>query len=181
MGEENILKKIQRDAEEKAATILKEYEKKYKEKKKVYDEVLANKEEELKKHRESIKTRMLQEIKAKVNLEAKQKITAVKYQIVQDVIREAVDKFLNSKDYVDSVNQLIKNFKTKEVDIYLRKEDMDKITINAPNIKPLNTIKGGVIIKKGKIIHNFSIDAALEVLKEDLLYEVGKRLFGNLK
>lgn len=194
MGLENIINKILQDASTKANTIAERS-------KKACDEILKKAKEEA----DALSEKILSQAKQKAqqeaekfyamrNIEIKKDILSEKRELIERAFSEAYKKLLvmDDKKYLEILKELIlKNVKDKEeCQLQFFRKDASRIKkdfiedLNKKN--DLNLTFGpyfdrddlGFILKKGKILFDFSFSKGMNFLKDNIQSEVSLILFG---
>jgi vacuolar-type H+-ATPase subunit E/Vma4 len=180
MSVERITKRIIDDVENQVKKIRDDYEHKINELKQKSNEAIERirieTENKIKYESQSI----LERATTLANLDKKKKILAKKWEIINDVFDSVAKKFLTHSDYSKLVTQLIEIHTDKEnSEVILSKSDINRMKGNLPNVKFTESkfLKGGVIIRSEKIEKNFSLDATLNILKDELIIDLAKILF----
>ncbi|MDH5187183.1 MAG: V-type ATP synthase subunit E family protein [candidate division WOR-3 bacterium] len=182
MSVERITKKIIEDVEKQVQKIANDYEQKIADlKQKTKEEVekiRIETENRIKYESQSIRERAT----TLANLEQKKKVLAAKWEVINEVFDSAAKKFLTLPEYTDIVSKLIEaNTGDENSEVILSQSDLNRIKERLPKVKftePKSLI-GGVIIRSEKIEKNFSLDAALKILKDELIIDLAKILFGS--
>jgi V/A-type H+-transporting ATPase subunit E len=180
MSIERITKKILEDAENRAQEIKVQYEKKLAEVKRLTNEesekIRTENEKRIKNEYQSIRERAA----TVANLEQKKKTLAAKWEVIDNIFDSAAKKFLSLPEYPDIIVKLIEaNTEEGNSEIILSQTDLSKIKPRIEDAKFAESIpiKGGVIIRSGNVEKNFSLDATLTLLKDELIIELAKILF----
>lgn len=180
MSVERITKRIIDDVENQVKKIRDDYEHKINEVKQKSNEeiekIRIETENKIKYESQSI----LERVTTLANLDKKKKILSTKWEIINHVFDSVAKKFLTQPDYANLITQLIKiNTDNENPEIILAEPDIARFKGNLPNVKFIESksIKGGIIIRSGKIEKNFSLGATLNILKDELVIDLAKILF----
>ncbi len=180
MSVDRITKRIIDDVENQVKKIKDEYLQKINElKQKTKDEIEKKRietENKIKYESQSI----LERATTLANLDKKKRILTTKWEIINDVFDSVAKKFLTNSDYSKLITHLIEiNTDKENSEVILTMSDINQIKGNLPNIKFIESkfLKGGVIIRSEKIENNFSLDATLNILKDELIINLAKILF----
>jgi len=177
---------IKREAEEQKKKILEEAEKKAEERKKQI----------IKDSKKQAEEQMRKEL-IKVRREEKKKILTFKSEVMEEVFREAQNRFLNLKkeEYLSSIKQnLISNIKRGDEEIIMSPRDKELIDVNfldeikkaviAKGQKPklkfifeLNKEERGFIIKSKNVQVNATVSTLFSTIKDKEEIEVARLLF----
>jgi vacuolar-type H+-ATPase subunit E/Vma4 len=177
MARDKVSSKISADAKARVKEIEAEFaerrkklEAEQKERKKVYRQKtkeLAELEEE----------RIRREILADARLAARKEILTARLDLINQALDRAAEKLTNSKTYPTLLTRIVKEH-GKSSKVLLSSSDIKRFAKSAWAKKTeAAPIKGGVILRTSKCDLNFSIDAAIESLAENLLLELADILF----
>lgn len=177
---------IKREAGEQKKKILEEAEKKAKERKKqIIEDGKKQAEEQMRKEL------------TKVRREEKKKILTFKSEMMEEVFREAKNRFLNLKkeEYLSSIKKnLISNIKRGDEEIIMSPRDKELIDVNfleeiekavitrgqKPKLKfifELNKEERGFILKSKDVQVNATVSTLFSTIKDKEEIEVGRLLF----
>ena len=180
MSVERITKKIIEDVESQVKKITDDYDQKITElkqkKKEEVERIRIETENKIKYESQSI----LERATTLANLDKNKIILAAKWEIINGVFDSVTTKLLSLPEYYELVTKLIKvNTGEGNSEVVLSKSDLNRIKEQFPKVKftEPRSIKGGVIIRSEKIEKNFSLDATLNVLKDELIIDLTKILF----
>ena len=195
MALQDILQKIEQDAQEKIEQI----EKSLSEEKNKISELTEKKISELKEKLEKeYENKILQEknrLYIQANIEFNKQLLAEKNLLIDKAFSIAVEKIKNIPDYRDFLKKLIlKNIITGSEEIIISKNDIKKLGENF--IKEINSelknknlkgeiklsikdIESGFIIKNGKREINSTIEMLINKKREEMESEVKNILFGE--
>jgi len=189
-----VVKKILKDAEEKAKEILSDA------KKQVADEIASAEEEakslikQIKKQAEKLKEQEITKMTDMEMLEMRKRILAEKRKIMTEVYNKSLEKLisLDKKKYREFIISLIvRYFSSGDEEVLIGKEDKKLLSgiIDEVNkskglhLKASNEdagVKKGVILKKGKVYTNLSLEALLKKVFEEMQFEIIKDLFKDV-
>lgn len=181
MQAEDILKEIEREAEDK----------KYHINQKCTEDLNRIKLElEIKKSEE--KNRITEEAEedirhtgtqmmGRARLSRKLKLMEKRKELIDKLIDTGVKKFLASKDYEKFLESSFKNTYTKGMSVSIRKDDKKaEVFLKGKKIKPTHTkITGGFIFTDKKIHINKSFDLLLKDRKDKIERDISKELYSN--
>ena len=194
MSLEKIVQKILDDADEKAAALLKDSSLKSDEiAKKVDGEAVILKQKIL--EETELKARIeTQRAYASKNLEIRKDILKKKRELVDKAFHEALKVIANLEDkqYIELLERLIAGQAAAGVEYEIRFYKNDGARLKKDFVDNLNAKRNlklrlgayidredsGFIIKKDKIIINFSFSKGMETLRDRIQFDVSKILFG---
>ncbi len=112
-------------------------------------------------------------------LKAEQEILKAKWTIVDEIFEKAQDKFAASDTYYNALKEIIIKNLDNNSEIIVAKKDFDNLQKIIPNAKlsSNDNLNGGIIIRKGRIELNYSLDRIINTLKSELIIELSKLLF----
>lgn len=180
MSIERIRQKIFDETEVRCQEIRQYYEQKIAELKKQTDEEIAKIYQTYEHRSKNDAKSILERATTEAELEQKKQILKAKWEIINNVFDTVTEKFSRLPEYVDILKKVIeKNFGKGDGEVIITPTDRAKIRAQFPNIKftESSTIKGGLIIRSDKTEMNFSLDATLHFLKDELINELAKILF----
>ncbi|MEO0115164.1 MAG: V-type ATP synthase subunit E [candidate division WOR-3 bacterium] len=182
MSLEKIKQKILDEAEIKRQEIINQYEAKIAEIKKKTDAEIKNiyqtAEQQSKIEAQSILDRTATEAK----LEQRKLLLKAKWEIIDNIFATAERRFLELPEYLTLLKDLITRHTSEEnCEVIINPDDKAQIANQFPNVRLIEdpTIKGGIIIRTGRTEMNFTLDALLCRLKEELIIELAKILFST--
>lgn len=131
--------------------------------------------ENINRQKSLIQTRLI----SNAQLKAQQEILKTKWNIIDEVFFTAKQSFITSENYLNFIKNIISENKDVNSELFIAKQDKDKIQKLLPGLKYSvdENLTGGVIIRKGRIEFNYSIDKIFESLKSDLIIDLSKLLF----
>lgn len=198
MAVEDIVKKIIKEAEEKAQSVMDEYKTeadKIKKEKKEWLKAFEDQEKEkIEQDADDHNKRLIQ----MAELEMRKDILDLKQKLITDVFLKVEDKILSmpKDDYQKLIeNMIIKYIHTGDEEILISEHDKDRITsdfIDKINkklkdklkeegklklSKEYANIKAGFLLKSDKIQYNSSLESMLRELREQSESEIVKKLF----
>lgn len=179
MGIERITKKILDEAEARKQEIAHQYEPKIFALKKQTEIEIKAIEQNFAQRQEMETQSILERAITEAYLEQKKQLLAEKWKIINEIFDTAAQKFVLLPCYPQILKYLIELRNEKNSEIIIAQNDALKLRELFPNHKftETSTIKGGVIIKSAKIEKNFSLDATLKLLQDELIIELAKILF----
>ncbi len=126
-----------------------------------------------------IKTQII----SNAELSAQQAILKTKWAIIDEVFKKAKDKFIASDTYTNSLKDIISKNADNNSLIIVSKRDVDKLQKILPDIRLQisDNLSNGLIIKKGRVELNYSLDRIISSLKSELVIELSKLLFEQNK
>ncbi len=132
-------------------------------------------EEFISRQKSLVQTRII----SNAELTAKQQILQTKRQIIDNVFTKAKQRFLESENYGNFLKKIISQHCDDKTELFIAGRDKDRIQKLIPNLKYSisDSLFGGVIIRRGRIELNFSIDKIFESLKNDLIIDLSTLLF----
>jgi V/A-type H+-transporting ATPase subunit E len=180
MSIERIKQKIFDETDVRRQAIRQQYEQKIAELKKQTEEEIAKIHQTFVAKSQSETKSILERATTEAELEQKKQILTTKWEIINNIFEQVAQKFPQLPEYIDILKRVIEaNTSDKNSEVIITPADRAKLKPQFPNIKFIesSTIKGGVIIKSGKTELNFSLDANLRLLKDELIIELAKILF----
>lgn len=114
-------------------------------------------------------------ILALARVEAKKRLLAAKRSIIDRVFKAAEEEILNDEEYPKLLKGIIDRHGEKGNEILL--SELDRKRLKLPELGGPAPIRGGVIIRSGRIEKNFSLDAIIESLKDELTVKLAELLF----
>jgi vacuolar-type H+-ATPase subunit E/Vma4 len=110
-----------------------------------------------------------------------------KQKFINTVVNDALKNVPKHKDYLKFLQDLIRKTNERDGELFLTKADYTKLGKRLKDflkkegfcytLKTTNEIKGGLIIKKGKLTYLCSIDMISEILRNSLAIDVSRILF----
>lgn len=185
MALEDILKKIEQEANQEIENIKLEWDNKIKKEKKSIDKKIKKMyEDEIQKVEKEIEQSERKRI-LDAKLEQRNVILKKKIEIINNIFSEVFEKILNYNEnkYFNILIDLIKKgTETKDEEIILNEKDKKKFGDKILKVlkgkykisDETRDIKGGVILKNGDIETNLSLDFIFKDKREKLEQEVGK-------
>ncbi len=149
--------------------------------KKLKEEIEQEREAQHRQEREKIKREMdkirRREIGAK-KIEEQNKVLSYQWEKIKEVLEEAKQRFQKDPDYLNCLKSIIKEYAEAFDTVILSPEDLPRLQKEFPDLKMENsqTLTAGVIIKKEKEEIDFSLDATLGVIWEEVIQEFKKYL-----
>ncbi|MCS7258444.1 MAG: V-type ATP synthase subunit E [candidate division WOR-3 bacterium] len=121
------------------------------------------------------------QILADQELKNQQALLQAKWDIISEIFSEAYQQFINSHSYYQIIQDLIKKFVDSQSIVIVNEKDYAVLKPLFPNVqmKVSQTLTGGVIIEKGHITMNYSLDLIMSRLKKLYLADIGKILFSK--
>ena len=187
MGIEKISQKIVDDAEKEAKAIINIAKKEAKKSiEKAYDFIKIHKEKDLKKVKKTLEIKILRYI-ASVNLEIKKENLKSKRDFIDNLIDKTVEHITEDKLYEDFLKKRIDDAIIEDATIYMNASDykiyksLFEETIKKNGYKSdisrdFVDIKGGFIIKKGKITIDCTLDSIIESKHDEILMKINRML-----
>lgn len=185
MALEDILKKIEEEANKEIENIVTVWDKKIKDEKETIDKKIKKMyEEEIQKIEKEIEQKERKRI-LDAKLEQRNTILKKKIEIINDIFSKVFDRVLkyDERKYFNIILDLIKKgSETGKEEIILNKKDKEKygkkilesLKGQYKISEDTRNIKGGVILKDGNIETNLSLDFIFKDKREKLEQEVGK-------
>lgn len=186
---EKVSKKILEDAKKKSTEIIEQARNKEKEIKKKSDEEIKNSTVQIEKEVKEVKEKKISRLKGIAELEIRKDILATKRKINDSIFEKALDALVNREDYPGMIKWLLKEISESnegEVIIGEKEARIDKGFINKFNtefktrftlLEERRPIKGGFILRMGKVEIDDSFETLIEEQREKLEIELGKMLF----
>jgi len=179
---DNLTQKILEDAKNKASEIVDEAEKKNRslinhrvkeaneKKEKVIEKAAAE--------AQMLKSRVISSAELKVRDE---KLSA-KQEVMDKVFQMAKDKLsnLDKKDYLDYVKASLEKIRTDgRPTLLIPVGKMDQLKELSADLELVEdpSVKSGYILKDGEIVYNYTFDALVDEIREDLEGEIAQKLF----
>lgn len=182
MSIERITKRIIEEANNRAQEILESYNQKIKEAQNAFDNLAQRLQAETEKRINAEVTRLYELTIGQAKLETKKNLLKAKWEVIDSLFSEAQKRILGDKSYSSWIKEIITrnaSIENNQVEILLNANDKKNLTASLTDWKigkPV-PISGGVIIGQGKLEKNFSLDAILARIKEELLIDLAKALF----
>jgi V/A-type H+-transporting ATPase subunit E len=122
-----------------------------------------------------IQTRLI----SNAQLKSQQQLLVTKWEIIESIFDKVKQTFLASEKYINFIKDIIMQNSDTNTEFFIARNDFEKIQKLYPSQKftIYEDITGGVIIRKGRIELNYSIDKIFESLKSDLVIDLSKLLF----
>jgi len=182
-----ITDKIMREARAEAKRIKSEFKRKARELEAEYDQRIEAQRREAQKRVEDLarglKERRISEAEIGLRLE----YLKYRYQLLDELITEAVSKIPKNKGYFQFLTDILKNSNWEEGEILLSAEDRKRFGSRLLawcdkngyafrlSDQDLDTI-GGLIIRKGKEAINATLDTIIDELRDELLLRIGREV-----
>jgi V/A-type H+-transporting ATPase subunit E len=187
MSTQKVIDKILEDARKEAQEIIAQHKSEANNITKNYAERIAQKKIVIDNHVAELKNKEIMRALSQKRLDLNKKLTQNKQELINVTIAEAVKKLIEHKEYVAFLKALIKNSGETEGELLLNNTDLKRhrselekfVRIEKLNLRiaGANDIKGGIIIKKGKINYLGSLDIIIELLSDELAIAVSKILY----
>ena len=185
MGVEKISQKIISDAEAEAKEIIKKAKAEAKQRLKEAEEFTKKHN---KQHRIAIEKAIEQEKMqhiAGVNLDIKKEILGAKRAMIDKIIDDTLTSITETPEYKNFLIKMIDMAIENDAEIILNKEDLKKNkTLIEKELKKKNikakvsdktiNIKGGFIVKKGKITVDCTIDSIVTAKHDEILMKINR-------
>lgn len=112
-------------------------------------------------------------------LKAKQEILKTKWVIIDEIFDQAKEKFIASDTYPNALKDIVTRNADSNSELIVSKSDYTKLQKLLPNVKLTSSdnLTNGLIIKKGRVELNYSLDRIIKSLKSELVIELSKLLF----
>ncbi len=185
----DVIEKILEQAKEEAAEILKKYKLEAEKIKEDYEDRLSAERQRLRQEIEDFKRRETLKSVARERLAQNRRLTAEMEEVINGIIKEAMMRLPEEKDYLDFLKGLIKNSRQTEGELYLSASDLKRYGSDIEKFikkEELNfkittddEITGGVIIKRGKNTYLGSLDVIVELIRDELKIEIARILFSE--
>jgi V/A-type H+-transporting ATPase subunit E len=135
--------------------------------------------EKIEREQNLIRTQLI----SNAELNSQQSLLKTKWTLIDEVFKKAQDKFTASDAYLNSLKDIILKNSDNNSEIIIAKRDYDKLQKLLPNIKLTSSdnLLNGLIIKKGRIELNYSLDRIISSLKNELVIELSRMLFEQNK
>lgn len=179
MSIEKLTNTIIESAQTKAKEIIEKYEQRIQEitdaTQKEIEKLTQENNEQIANQTSLIQTRLI----SNAQLKAQQELLKTKWQIINSIFDKTKQIFLTSDKYLNFIKDTITQNRSDNSEIFIARNDQNKIQKMFNNLK-FNIddgLLGGVIIRKGRIELNYSIDKMFESLKSELIINLSKLLF----
>jgi len=177
---ENLTKKILDDASHKASNIIEEAETKSQELLNVNINEANNDKDIMldKAKRESILAK--ERIISNAELKARNDKLSAKQEVVDKVFNMAKDRFNNigEEEFINFVKNNIKNLSLKGTEVLIVPERfLEKAKLTGMRVSGEEFINSGFLLKDNDLIFNYSFEALVDFLRENLEIEVAQMLF----
>ncbi|MEO0083850.1 MAG: V-type ATP synthase subunit E family protein [candidate division WOR-3 bacterium] len=179
MSIEKLTSTVIETAKEKAKEIKEKYTQEIKKLQQSTEEQLTKLTQE---HNERVtqqKQLLTTQLLSNAYLTAQKEILQAKWTIINEIFNKAVEKFINSNHYYQILNELIAQNADNNTEIVVNKKDYEEIKKHNANLKLTvdENLQNGIIIKKGRIELNYTIDKIVSTLKNELIIELSNLLF----
>ncbi len=183
-----VVKKIMEDAEKERQKILEmakiEEDKILKDAEKTSEEIIKRAEKEAQIRKEDEKNRKLSAVRIKIRKE----ILAKKREIIDELLKKALEKVIRDEGYSDRMKELLKNsVVTGEEEVIVSKNEkvLDDKWLKEFNKKEKTKLKlvkegdfiGGFILKCGKIEVDCTLESLLQSKRTEIEINLNKILF----
>jgi len=179
---DNLTQKILEDAKNKASEIVEEAEKKNR-------SHINHRVKEANERREKIiekaaaeaqmlKSRVISSAELKVReekLSAKQEVMDKVFQMEKDKLSD-----LDQKEYLDYVKSSLEKIRTDgKPTLLIPKGKMDQLKELSKEMELVEdeSVRSGYILKDGEVVYNYTFDALVDEIREDLEGEIAQKLF----
>ena len=119
-------------------------------------------------------------------LELSKQLTEQKHKFINEVTKDALKELSKHKNYFDFLKELIRKSGEKDGELIISNHDTKRYGTDLEkfmkveglnyNIKSDNEIRGGVIVKKGKILTPPTDAGALNGITRQFIFELSKKL-----
>lgn len=187
MSTQKVTDKILQDAEKNAQEIIAEFKN---EAAKVADDFaqrIAQKKQQINNEIEERKEIEIMRGLSQHRLALKRKQTEHKQSLIKSTVDEVTSKLNGHTEYLAFLKSLIKKSGEKTGELMLSKADLKRYREDIKkfltkerldlNLTEDSSIKGGLIIKRGKINYIGSLDIILELLSDELAIAISKSMF----
>lgn len=187
MATQQVTGKILEDAKKEAQEILEHYKKEAAHVQKQYDEKIAEEKALIDAEAETAKKTEYMRLVSQENLQLRKDVVAEKRKHIVKIIEDAIKKLPEHKQYFSFLTTMIENSGEKAGELCISKGDLKRyekklekfLKENSYDFKIAHddTIRGGVLIKKEKIVYHGSLDLISELLRDELTIAVSNKLF----
>jgi len=187
MATRQVTDKILEDAKKEAQEILEHYKKEAARVQKQYDEKIAEEKARIDAEAEVAKKTEYMRLVSQKNLEFRKDVVAEKRKHIVKIVEDAIRNLPEHKQYFSFLTVMIKNSGEKTGELCIGKGDLKRyerklkkfLEENSYDFKVVHddTIRGGVLIKKEKIVYHGSLDLISELLRDELTIAVSNKLF----
>jgi vacuolar-type H+-ATPase subunit E/Vma4 len=177
MVEDKVSLKISTDAKVRVEEIEKGFAERIKKSEAEQEERKKAYRKETRKLAELEEERISREILAEARLASRKETLSARHDVISQVLNRAAEKLTNSKTYPTLLARIVREH-SKNSRILLAPSDRKRFAKSAWAKKAEEApIKGGVVLRTSRFDLNFSIDAAIEALGEQLSLEISNILF----
>jgi len=183
---QSVIEKILDEAKKEAEAIAQRYKNEIEKIRKEYEQKIATQEKNLNEEVEKKKQEEIMRAIAQERLFYNKKLTTEMQEHIDDVLKSAIKKLPEHKEYSNFLKELVKNSGVKQGELYLSSGDLKKyrsqlekfLTQEGYNfqITADDKLSGGVIIKKEKITFLGSLNVIAEIMREELKITIAKIL-----
>lgn len=179
MSIEKLTATIIESAENKAKEITEKYNQEIQKLKDINDEKIKQLTQENNELITQQQALQQTQIISNAQLKAQHELLKTKWHIVDDIFQKAREKFIASDEYINTIKDIISKNSDNNAEIIVSKNDLDKLQKLLPNIKLTvnEKLTGGLIIRKGRVDLNYTLDKIIQSSKRDLIIELSKILF----
>ncbi len=177
MGIEKLTERIIKEAEAEREKIKKEYEEKIA---RLKLEIEEEKEKLRQKEKEALAKEITKERKrilAEKRIEQKKEILRHQWTMIKRIEQLVKERFRQEiGNYYELIKEIGKKFTQPDNTLFFSPKDLPSVKDQFPNAKSNEKLSDGIIIEneKGRKEIHISLEAALEVLKEEILLEFKK-------
>ncbi|MDH4210486.1 MAG: hypothetical protein OEV79_03470 [candidate division WOR-3 bacterium] len=187
MSTQQVTEKILHDAENNAQEILAEYKNEAEKITTDFAQRIEQKKQQINKEVEERKETEIMRGLSQHRLALNRKQTEHKQNLIKVTIDEAISKLNDHDEYPTFLKALIKKSDEKKGELLLSKADLKKfrgdlekfLATEEMELKVIedDSIRGGLIIKRGTTSYIGSLDIILELLSEELAIAISKSMF----
>ena len=172
---DKVIKEIEKEFEEKKNEIKAKYDKIYNEKVAEIEKEKKKIVENAKKEAETLRRRIIKQKESEVNLEVKKNILKLKHEIIEEVIKKAVEEIKKTEKYRNFLKSVIDKYKNNAKLLII---ESDRNIVESLDAKIIEGY-GGIIVDMGREIHDYTLDSFLEMNKDDLIQQISKILWSK--
>jgi V/A-type H+-transporting ATPase subunit E len=187
MATQQVTEKILEDAKREAQEILEHYKREAAHVQKQYETRITQEKAHIDAEAETVKKTEFMRLVSQRNLELRKEIVAEKRKHIIKIIEEAIEKLPEHKQYFSFLTALITNSGEKTGELCISTGDLKRyekqlekfLKENSYDFKIVHddSMRGGVLIRKERIVYHGSLDLISELLRDELTIAVSNKLF----
>ncbi len=179
MGSEELLAAIRADTEARVRQIESERDAAVKEIEARARAVAAAIESEARRQTDASVAALLDRARGKARLLVRNAVLAARWRVLRCVVTTAEQRVLSDPEYPELVSELVARYAKKDAVVTMSQLDSERLGARLA-VQPQVSVGvvGGVVIRSGKTVFNFSLRETLDELCVAHAKELGELLFG---